>query len=224
MSSALLLTKVDDLFRDDHYHLRTDDSCYFIREYIAYAGFSHCETNDLILNLKKSMDKRGKSEWRYKDWAIRKCAEELITAIAEKWTLNGWILVPAPPSKTKAHEMYDDRMVQIAQMVGQTLAVDIVELLESIADREPQHASKAKRDVQAQVANLRVNKRLLKTRPKGIVVLDDVLTTGATFQACQTVLERELPDVPVAGLFVARRVPPQDDPDDFDDTLGDDDD
>jgi hypothetical protein len=224
MSSALLLTKVDDLFRGDHFHLGTDDSCYFIREYIAYAGFSHCETNDLILNLKKSMDKRGKAEWRYKDWAIRKCAEELIAAIEEKWTLEGWLLVPAPPSKTKAHESYDDRMVQIAQIVGQSLSIGVVELLECIADREPQHSSKAKRNIEAQILNLQFNGASIRKRPKGILVLDDVLTTGATFQACKAVLKRELQNVPVAGLFVARRVP-QVESDDFDDSdLGDEDD
>ena len=63
-------TKVDDSIRDQHFFLGPDDDCYFMREYTARAGYSHSQTNDIILNLKKGMDRRGRPEWRYKEWAI----------------------------------------------------------------------------------------------------------------------------------------------------------
>ena len=62
-------TKVDDLTRQDHYYLTGDDDCYFIGEYTARKGYAHSTINQLILNFKKPMDRRGKPEWRYKGQA-----------------------------------------------------------------------------------------------------------------------------------------------------------
>jgi hypothetical protein len=228
MSSDLLLTKVDDLLREDHFYLDADDHCYCLREYTAGAGFGHSTTNDLIFNLKKSMERRDRpSEWRWKNWAIETCANELIAAIrAIKWVLDGALLVPAPPSKTKAHPLHDDRILQITRRIGSAFSLQVAELLENKVDREPQHASKNKRNIQAQIEHLRFNDAALTTSPAGIVLVDDVLTTGATFVACKSVLQTHMEGIRVLGLFVARRVPqPQPDPEDFDDSeLGDDDD
>jgi hypothetical protein len=229
MSSALLLTKVDDLLREDHFYLDGDDHCYCLREYTARAGFGHSSTNDLIINLKKPMERRDRpAEWRWKSWAIEKCAEELVAGIrAIRWKLDGALLVPAPPSKTKAHPLHDDRILQITQRIGAALSLSVAELLENTRDREPQHARKTKRDIQAQIENLRFNGAALATAPAGIILVDDVLTTGATFVACKSVLQSNMDGIRVLGLFVARRVPQPEPPpvsDDFDDTeLGDDD-
>ncbi|MEX1366594.1 MAG: hypothetical protein AB1Z98_25945 [Nannocystaceae bacterium] len=58
-------------------------------------------------------------------------------------------------------------------------------------------------------ANYRVN-RSLGTPQQSIVVFDDVLTTGSHFKAMQQVLTTAFPGVDVLGLFVARRVFPDD--------------
>jgi len=210
MSSALLLTKVDDLLRGEHVYLDANDHCYFLHEYTARAGFSHSESNRLIWNLKKSVDRRDKAaEWRHKISAIQTCADELITAIkaSRRRGLEGALLVPTPPSKTKAHALHDDRICQVAQLLSQGLSLEVAELLENRGDREPQRASKAKRDIEALQANLHFNASALVQRPKGIFLVDDVLTTGATFAACKKVLQRHLAGIQVVGIFVARRVP-----------------
>jgi hypothetical protein len=41
-----------------------------------------------------------------------------------------------------------------------------------------------------------------------IAVVDDVLTAGVHYRAMHTVLSRRFPDVPIIGVFVARRVFP----------------
>jgi hypothetical protein len=210
MPSATLLTKVDDLLREDHSYLDADDHCYFLHEYTAGAGFGHSAANGLIWNLKKPMERRDKpAEWRYKISAIQQCATALTTAIkASRWKgLEGALVVPAPPSKTKAHPLHDDRVYQIALQMSGALSLEMAELLENRTDREPQSASKAKRDIEGLTANLRFNAGALAQRPKGIFLVDDVLTTGATFVACKTVLQQNLAGIQVVGLFVARRVP-----------------
>jgi hypothetical protein len=76
------LTKIDELTFPDHYRLNDTDECYFIGEYTARAGFSHSATNDLISNLKKSIDKKDRPEWKYKGWAIAHAANQLRRSIA----------------------------------------------------------------------------------------------------------------------------------------------
>jgi hypothetical protein len=65
------LTQVDALSRPDHYYLSSDDTCYFLGEYTAQKGYAFSATNSLIINFKKSVEKRGKAEWRYKEHAIQ---------------------------------------------------------------------------------------------------------------------------------------------------------
>ena len=52
------LTKIDELTRPDHWYLDENDPCFFLGEYTARMGFVYSETNNLILNFKKSMDRR----------------------------------------------------------------------------------------------------------------------------------------------------------------------
>ncbi|MDO8885773.1 hypothetical protein, partial [Candidatus Oleimmundimicrobium sp.] len=52
--------------------------------------------------------------------------------------------------------------------------------------------------------------------PQAIGIVDDVLTAGTHYRAMYTVLANRFPGVPIIGLFVARRVFP-DNPLDFGD-------
>ena len=56
-------TEIDELTRPYHYWLTDDDRCYFLGEYTAGRGYSYSQTNQLILNFKKSLDRQGKPEW-----------------------------------------------------------------------------------------------------------------------------------------------------------------
>lgn len=53
------LTKIDDLTRPDHFYLTPEDACYFLGEYTARKGYAFSPTNQLVLNFKKSLDKRA---------------------------------------------------------------------------------------------------------------------------------------------------------------------
>ena len=76
------VTWIDELTRRDHYYLDDNDKCAFVGEYTARAGFQYSETNRLIFNLKKGMERRGKADWQYKQAAISEAASPLYSARA----------------------------------------------------------------------------------------------------------------------------------------------
>ena len=53
----------------------------------------------------------------------------------------------------------------------------------------------------------RIVEELVNPNPTSLVVVDDILTTGAHFKAMKRILNERFPDVPLIGVFVARRVP-----------------
>jgi len=100
------LTKIDQLTRSDHHYLTAEDECYFLGEYTARKGFDYSDTNQLILNLKKSMDRKGRPEWPHKGAAIRTASTSLANALLPSW-LQNYVFVPIPPSKAKGDGAYD---------------------------------------------------------------------------------------------------------------------
>jgi hypothetical protein len=201
---TLQLTKVDELVRGDHSYLEDDDVCYFLREYTAYVGYTHSATNDLISNLKKPVSRRGRPEYRWKQWAIDTAGDELKAAINPKW-LAGAVLVPMPPSKTSTDPEYDDRMVQVAARIANGAGADVRELLVRNQSMPAQHQSSAPRSISALLSCLEINEALREPPPSHIGVLDDMLTTGAHFRAARTLLAKHFPSSQIIGVFIARR-------------------
>ena len=122
------LTKVDDLTRPDHWYLTADDACYFIGEYTAYRGYAHSDTNHLIFNFKKTMDRRGRPEWRYKDRAIQTAVAAFRRTLAPK-DLDRLTFVPTPPSKAKGDPLYDDRLTRMLGAIRPKPPLDVRELV-----------------------------------------------------------------------------------------------
>jgi hypothetical protein len=79
-------------------------------------------------NLKKPMDRKDKPEWRYKTWAISRSAEMLREVVPDTW-ITRVTFVPVPPSKTKDHAEYDDRLLQILQRLAAGRELDVRELV-----------------------------------------------------------------------------------------------
>jgi hypothetical protein len=122
------LTKIDDLARPDHFYLTPDDECYFLGEYTARKGYAFSATNQLILNFKKSMDKRATAQWRYKEKAIAEAAAAFRAAL-NKELLDIATLVPIPPSKTRNDALYDDRLVRMLRGIRVNPKLDVRELV-----------------------------------------------------------------------------------------------
>ena len=197
------LQRIDELFLPAHQYLNTEDECYFLMSYTRL-DFGHTSENDLILNFKKGMDRKGKAEWKWKGWAIGRIADMFIQNFPQNDD-NGIVLVPVPPSKVKSDPMYDDRMVQVLNIFCNNHPyAEVREILSINANMTPSHAIRASpNEIQPLLI---LNKALCKDQPQTIILADDVITTGAHFRACKTILQTEFPNSTIKGLFIARAV------------------
>ena len=97
-------SKIDDLTRPDHTFIEAEDECFYLGEYTARKGYQFSDTNNLIFNLKKPMDRRTQPGWDYKRRAVEKAGRQMreaLDALNPKW-LSIATLVPMPPSRVKA--------------------------------------------------------------------------------------------------------------------------
>jgi hypothetical protein len=200
------LTQIDDLTRSHHHHLGAGDQCLFLGEYTARKGFSFSATNQLVLNFKKSVDRRGRPEWQHKERAIREVGQAFANAIAPHWLASS-TLVPIPPSKQKDDPLYNDRMLRMLQAIPTAQPLDIRELLKQQHTMEAAHDADVRPGPDQIAQYYQIDGNLCQLVPKTIAVFDDVITTGAHFVAARRILEATFPGVPIFGFFIARRVP-----------------
>ena len=206
MSFPKNLTEIDELTRPDHVYLATDDECFFLGEYTARKGYAYSATNQLLINLKKPMVRRGLPEWPYKGNAIRTAARAFRNGIEEE-KLRKATFVPVPPSKAKNDPMHDDRMVKMIRAMDQANPVDCRELIVQAESMAAAHESDTRPGPDELCARYSVDQSLIEPQPTFIIVVDDLITTGAHFTAAKRVLRGVFPAVSVVGYFVARRVP-----------------
>ena len=208
-------SKVDKLSQPDHYYLSEEDACYFLGEYTARGGYSYSDTNSLILNFKKDMDRRGSPEWRYKRQAILEIAATFSEALGEG-LLHSMTFVPVPPSQPKGDPMHDDRLTRMLQAMNPSVDVDIRELVLQTVSSPKSSRTEDRLPPEERQKLYRLDDSLIEPAPNSIAVVDDLLTTGSHFKAMQAVLTQCFPSIPISGLFIARRVPDTDDPWEFD--------
>ncbi|WP_146217414.1 hypothetical protein [Chitinophaga sp. S165] len=161
--------------------------------------------HQLISNFKKDMKYKGSASWPHKERAISQVAAHF-TEVIPKLAMDRCTLVPIPPSKTKTHEKYDDRMTRVLSLlnIGKS---DVRELIAAVRDMEASHRSGENRPkLEDLIANYRLDEAECKNITKKIVLVDDVVTAGSHFKACKRLIQDRLPNVEVAGLFIARRV------------------
>jgi hypothetical protein len=204
------LQRIDELTRSQHSYLAADDDCFFLREYTAGAGYGHGETNDLISNLKKKVDRRGRPEWVYKERAIQRAGHELrqVLDTTLRNNLERLTIMPMPPSRIKTSPMYDDRMRQIVDVMTVGLGSDVRELVLQARDMPAAHevpAGQPRARPEDWYAVYYVDESVAAPPPHNILVVDDVLTAGAHFVAIKRRLRERFPTARVIGCFYARR-------------------
>lgn len=210
------LTRVEGAdLRNNRPFLAADDECFYLREFTARRGFGHSETNQLIFNLKKKPSRRALPDYPYKVRAIQQCATELRAALGLPQSapdLEGWTVVPMPPSKAVGHPEYDNRMELVARGLAEGLpSLDTRPLLRLRRSMAAAHESEERPTVGELVEAMEVAQPVQPpVRRQGIILLDDVLTQGAHFRAAKTVLRAALDQVRVVGVFIAKAVHAED--------------
>jgi predicted amidophosphoribosyltransferase len=211
------LIKIDESTRKHHSNLDENDICYFFGEYLPRLGYNAGPVNSLVLNYKKPVNKRGTSEYKYKEQAIETVAEMIACLFMRKLkdgrsVKDSFTIVPIPPSKEKIDPLYDDRLIRTLNFVKDSAGgLDVRDMLYMTQTMRPHHEYKKteKRPTHDELYPiLGIDSDLLKAPLNQFVILfDDILTTGAHFKACQRVLREHMPDArPIVGLFIARRV------------------
>jgi hypothetical protein len=194
------LQKIDESLQEEHLCLESTDKCYFFGEYTGRQGYS-------------PMNKKGEAGWHYKDKEVVKIAKLLMST--KGWSkLKGYTWVPMPPSKIKLDPAYDDRLLRVLSKIKETEKdLDVRELLVGKASREPAHDpnSQKRPKISDHLKNFELDQLLKTPTPKAIAIFDDVITTGASFKAAQSILQEVFPKIPIVGIFIARnRILPPD--------------
>jgi hypothetical protein len=204
------LSSIDETNREQHVFLEQGDRCVFFGEYFTAQGHQGGGTNQLIFNFKCKPSDAAENPARriYKEEAIHCVAAGLRRAVtranAERLT---W--VPVPPSKVRGHPDHDDRLSRTLAKAFSGYDVDVRPLLRQAASTEADHSGGDRLSLDALAALIELNHPLLDALPlrDGIVLFDDVLTTGKHFKACERRLRTVAPEYfAITGMFIARRI------------------
>lgn len=202
------LLQIDDATREDHRYLSADDFCLYQGEYTARGGYGCSPMNDMILNIKKSVTRRGRPEYQYKERDIRRAGLAFRAALNAE-ALATVTFVPVPPSKEITHPEYDNRIELVLAHMAEGTNADVRQLVLQGGSYEASSQAAMRGGDRMHAADLialyRINEGIAAPAPQRILVVDDVLTTGSHFVAMKTVLRQRYPDAWIGGLFIARR-------------------
>lgn len=214
-----ILKRIEASSFSDHSYLVEGDECYYYGLFESGGGYSQSDTNSLILNFKKGVERRQNIyEWRHKEKAIRDASKIIAFGISQEW-LKMATLVPCPSSKLKSDPLHDDRLLRtlIGIDIGQPL--DIRELIIQTKPRKAMHQfSSVRYNPQELMDFWQIDEALTQPEPTHFGVFDDVLTNGTHFRAMKNILTQRFPGCDVVGVFLARVARPKID---FDTLFGD---
>lgn len=206
---TLSLKTLDTSSIGDHSKIDVEDNIFYLEDYEAKGTFQGSNGNNIILNLKKSMDRKGTSEWIHKERAIREIADVIADVMnegAERVEKVYWI--PVPPSKNKTDPLFDDRVYRIlvlAHGLSGNHKHIVADVFQQTLSRDAFSTKKIARSIEDLTANY-VMGDIPKYNPKtdAIVIFDDVLTTGCHFKAIEGMIRDKYDDPDITGIFVAR--------------------
>jgi predicted amidophosphoribosyltransferase len=199
-SWSIRARKITELELPDHAFLSAEDECYYFGDYSPGKGFAHSQTNQTIYNIKKPMSAKGTAQWKYKTDSILIIGKSIAASLNQALLPNA-VLVPIPPSKPPTHELFDNR---IELVVAAAAPFHGAPILRTSVARDPNHVGQNHRSVESIYQSLEFAELPEKSIREVCILVDDVLTTGASFRACKRKL-LELNGINrVLGFFGAR--------------------
>lgn len=192
----------------NHNDLSIDDKCLYWRSYTAGLKENYGATNELIYNFKKkpsSIAKNSNLKY-YKERAIKQLAYEFTVAVKKTDSYENSTFVPMPPSKSKSHPDYDDRLVKLLNRVSEIkrIKLDIREIILQKSDTESSYKTNTRLSIDNLVEIYEIDRSLIIPVPKRVFIFDDILTRGSHYKAALKVLNKVWPNAEIIGLFIAR--------------------
>jgi predicted amidophosphoribosyltransferase len=195
------LSRIDALTRREHYFLGDQDLCYYFGEYTGRNGRPFSLIGALIQDLLQPRDPAVEKQEYRKDRALGRVAQWL-HEVFDPVSIADATFVPLPQSGSGVRTDNDDRMFRILKRCADGLDVRrLIELAGSNASGE----SSLRAGPDMLYENMRVVLALTEPKPRALFLVDDLLTTGANFVAAKRRILQVIPDIPVFGLFVARK-------------------
>lgn len=200
--------KIDKSILHNHSYLEETDHCFFFMEYTARKSFEYSPANQIIKNLKKPVDTKETSpyEWKYKQQEIINISNIFKNSLVPRINPALYTFVPIPPSKCKSDPLYDDRIFKILNNTFPNNSGDVRDLIEFVESKDYTHHTGV-RDPELLKANMSLNKSQLNHLKVNIILVDDVITSGAHFKACKEFILEKCPTVKlIQGVFIARTI------------------
>lgn len=176
------------------------DPCYFLLNRIS-GGFGASAANSLIDDFKKDpyRFRNNPSVMAYKESAIQRFSLSLASFLLPLVAAGtGITLVPMPTSKAEGDVAYDDRLVRLCEKAAEAAGnVRVENVLHSRSTVQASHHG-GTRDVAAISENILCSAPACP-RTLCVVLVDDVLTTGAHYAACREKVARLFPE---CGVFI----------------------
>jgi predicted amidophosphoribosyltransferase len=193
--------------REDHAYLTATDHCGCLTEY--RTGTRGNDTLALlIMDLKcpPSSAAANPQRRRRKQVALETIARALRSALSRA-VVEGATWVPIPPSRALDDPDYDPRLEGALRIAFGDYDLDLRRLLYQCASTPADHAARRRQTAATLYRLLRIDPKVLQAQPlrSRVVLFDDLLTSGKHFKCCQCRLRESIGEVPIHGLFVARR-------------------
>lgn len=116
---------------------------------------------------------------------------------------SAWdILVPVPLHPRRQRQRGFNQSEVMAKAIGKSLTLPVVNGLRRVRNTKPQHGGRSTR--QRNVSGAFALNNSVNVKGKSVLLIDDVLTTGATINACAAILKRQ--DAAVVDVLTLARV------------------
>jgi hypothetical protein len=185
--------------------IEATDSCYYARDYASGKNYTYSQANDLIHNFKKPVSTKGTPQWQYKLKAIETFAQELASWL--KAIEFDFFVTAIPTSKHRNDPEYDPRFdLMLARLAVLCPRAKVVHPIIRTVSKVAAHLSGSNRPNVQEVYESLSWVNVLTTPPTILLLIDDVITAGTSFKACQQLITENAPNVNLHGVFWARTV------------------
>jgi predicted amidophosphoribosyltransferase len=201
----LRLQVINETHLPQHHYLTSDDSCYFLGE-LSPGLDNWTYIKSLIHNLKKKPTDVGYVP--YKEQSILQTIS-LFENLIISTSIESLTIVPIPPSKSKNHPEYDDRIWKILEGLKLKLEnkfkLDIRKLVYQSESYIASHTTLNRISLEELLSIYKIDEEYAFPEPNFIFLVDDVLTSGCHYKAMKSILNRRFPNTKLAAIFLARR-------------------